>query len=282
MKRLIVATDGSSYGAEACKYACWLARRTDAEILAVYVSDIRQYEIPMVADLSGSFGFQPYQGISEQLRSIEEEKAEAIGKATMAILDAEGMSARSRLEHHSGLPVEILKDLQEADDLIVLGKRGETADFQSEHLGTTMERVVRSSPGPVWVTSRKFREIRRVVFAYDAGPSCRKALRFLETTDTLRGLELHVVTVAEGQQEGTQLNQELREAEKRLRAADYEPVCQMLTGEPENTIAGYVQEREMDMLIMGAYGHSRIRYLLIGSTTTEMLRRCMIPVLCFR
>jgi hypothetical protein len=30
---------------------------------------------------------------------------------------------------------------------------------------------------------------------------------------------------------------------------------------------------------MGAYGHSRIRSFVIGSTTTEMVRSCKVPVL---
>jgi len=38
----------------------------------------------------------------------------------------------------------------------------------------------------------------------------------------------------------------------------------------------------INLLVMGAYGHSRIRYLIIGSTTTEMIRTCKIPVLLFR
>ncbi|MFT5837326.1 MAG: nucleotide-binding universal stress UspA family protein [Candidatus Azotimanducaceae bacterium] len=56
----------------------------------------------------------------------------------------------------------------------------------------------------------------------------------------------------------------------------------MLTGEVETAIADYVKHAHMDLLILGAYGHSRIRELLIGSTTTDLLRRCHVPVLCFR
>ena len=33
---------------------------------------------------------------------------------------------------------------------------------------------------------------------------------------------------------------------------------------------------------MGAYGHSRIRQLVVGSTTTAMIRSCLVPVLVFR
>lgn len=33
---------------------------------------------------------------------------------------------------------------------------------------------------------------------------------------------------------------------------------------------------------MGAYGHSRIRTLILGSTTTQVRRNCPIPVLLLR
>jgi len=280
-KRLIVCVDGSSYGVEACRYACWLAGRTDSTIRALYVSDLRQFEVPVVADISGSFAFQPYQGVSSRLQEIENERAEAIKEATLATFEAEGMRNVSTFEHKTGLLVDVLKELQGKDEWIVLGKRGETANFASEHLGSMMERVIRACPGPVWVTSRKFRQIERVIFAYDGGESCRKALRYIAESSFMKELELHVVTVSEGKDKN-QRREDLMEAEKTLRNAGLKPVCQMLTGDPEGSIAGYVTEKEMNMLIMGAYGHNRIRYLLIGSTTTEMIRRCQIPVMCFR
>ncbi|WP_308189058.1 universal stress protein [Nostoc favosum] len=53
-------------------------------------------------------------------------------------------------------------------------------------------------------------------------------------------------------------------------------------GEPEKVIANYVEKQDINLLIMGAYGHSRIRHLVIGSTTAQMLRSSHIPVLLFR
>ena len=38
----------------------------------------------------------------------------------------------------------------------------------------------------------------------------------------------------------------------------------------------------VNLLVMGAYGHSRIRSLIIGSTTSEMIRSCLVPVMLFR
>ena len=49
----------------------------------------------------------------------------------------------------------------------------------------------------------------------------------------------------------------------------------------QDSYYGSLSQEQMGEL-MGAYGHSRIRHLLIGSTTTAMIRSCHIPVLCFR
>ncbi|MGB3279328.1 MAG: universal stress protein, partial [Pseudorhodobacter sp.] len=43
-----------------------------------------------------------------------------------------------------------------------------------------------------------------------------------------------------------------------------------------------VEEEGYHMLVMGAYGHSRIRSLIIGSTTTAMIRSCKVPVMLVR
>ncbi|WP_373217286.1 universal stress protein, partial [Parasutterella excrementihominis] len=44
----------------------------------------------------------------------------------------------------------------------------------------------------------------------------------------------------------------------------------------------YQAEHGIDLLVMGAYGHSHIRQFLVGSTTTTMLRTSTLPVLLLR
>lgn len=53
-------------------------------------------------------------------------------------------------------------------------------------------------------------------------------------------------------------------------------------GSAEKAISAVIDRGAIDLLVMGAYGQSRVRNLIIGSTTTEMLRACRIPVLLFR
>jgi len=74
----------------------------------------------------------------------------------------------------------------------------------------------------------------------------------------------------------------LDEAKQGLQGAGFQPVCRLLEGEREKAIFNYIIQHDISLLIMGAYGHSRIRHLVIGSTTAQLLRSSNIPVLLFR
>lgn len=55
-----------------------------------------------------------------------------------------------------------------------------------------------------------------------------------------------------------------------------------MPGQAETMIAHDVEAYGVDLLVMGAYGHSRIRSMILGSTTTALLRSCKVKVLLLR
>lgn len=72
------------------------------------------------------------------------------------------------------------------------------------------------------------------------------------------------------------------QATARLRKAGYDVESRIVPGEPERAICAAVENDRINLLVMGAYGHSRIRNLIVGSTTTAMIRSCKIPIVLFR
>jgi nucleotide-binding universal stress UspA family protein len=54
------------------------------------------------------------------------------------------------------------------------------------------------------------------------------------------------------------------------------------TGEPAETIVRYAKDCAADLLVMGAYGHSKVRELVVGSTTAYAINRAPCPVLLVR
>ena len=284
--KIILCTDGSPYSQVSYEYAAWIAMRIDVEIEILYVTDVRKEQAVRNPDFSGSIGIDSYQQLLDKLVAIESDRAKINHKRAKYILQqAENfLSSREvdkiKLTHETGVLVDLFPKFESNADLIILGKRGETADFATEHLGANMERIVRASHKPCFVTPREFQPISKILLAYDGGESCQKALNYLVKLSVFKDLELHIITIANRDRK-TAL-QHLKTAESIATSANFEPTCQLLTGEPEEKMQRYVENHDISFLIMGAYGHSPIRHLVIGSTTAQMLRRSHIPVLLFR
>ncbi|MEN1479485.1 universal stress protein, partial [Pseudomonas aeruginosa] len=64
--------------------------------------------------------------------------------------------------------------------------------------------------------------------------------------------------------------------------AGFEVTSSMTPGEAQEVIVRTIQEQAIDMLIMGAFGHSPLRSLVVGSKTTELLKASTIPTLLLR
>jgi nucleotide-binding universal stress UspA family protein len=208
-------------------------------------------------------------------------KSEFVWEQARQIFEKAGLVECVRYHHETGMLVDRISDYDFRSDLILLGKRGEHANFAAQHLGSVLERTVRATKTPCFITSRKFKTLRRLALAYDGGESAHKALTFVAANRPFKDLEIHIVAVAECAFESN-ATVNLAQAQDLLKAKGITPICQVLSGEVGFAISNYVEDANIDILTVGAYGHSRIREFLIGSTTTELLRTCHVPVLCFR
>jgi len=96
----------------------------------------------------------------------------------------------------------------------------------------------------------------------------------------LKGLECHLVAVKT--QSSGAIEAALESASKQLDSAGFSVSSAMLEGPVVDTLIEYQQERQMELTIMGAYGHSRIRQFFVGSQTTKMLAKSTTPLLLLR
>jgi nucleotide-binding universal stress UspA family protein len=75
---------------------------------------------------------------------------------------------------------------------------------------------------------------------------------------------------------------QLEWARQALESTGFVVTTVLRQGDVETTLLDYRREEEIDILVMGAYGHSVIRRLLVGSTTTAVIRNARVPVLLLR
>ncbi len=284
MTKLITLIDGSIYSESVCDHAAWLATRMKASVEVLHVLGRRSGS--GTQNLSGSIGLGARTALLEELAESDAQTAKLAHKQGRLILDdaskrltEAGVENVSTALRNADI-VETVQQYETDADLIIIGKRGEAADFAKLHIGSNVERVVRSSHKPILVTSRAFKPISKVLIAFDGGPSVLKAIDHITArADDFAGLDFRLLSVGT---EATDTRRKLDAATEKLRAAGYKADAQSVEGEPDKVIGKQADDGEADLLVMGAYGHSRIRTLIIGSTTTEMIRSCKIPVMLFR
>ena len=293
MKKILLCSDGSTFAENTYRYGAWFADRLKAEVDVLCVSDIRGQQTSK-QNLSGSIGIDAKENLLNRLVELEHEKAKINYQRTKLVLQeaaktlkAEGVD-RISLLHETGFLVDCLEKFEASCDLVVIGKRGEAAEFASGHLGANIERIVRSSHKPCLVTSDRFKPIERVLVAYDNSPTGQKIIQFIADSSIFKDSELHIVTAAKSVAEQAAMPSaevaiaQIELVEQQLQQAGFEPICSVIEGHSEKVISNYISDRDISLLLMGAYGHSRIRHLVIGSTTAQMLRSSDIPVLLFR
>ena len=282
--RITALLDGSIYAKSVCELAGWAAARTGRAVDLLHVLGRRDLA-SAPADFSGSLNFDERDhllaalaGLDEQKAKLAQERGRLLLAQASAWTKAAGAADISQKLRHGDL-IDTVVDLEAECDLIVIGKRGEAADFAKLHLGSNLERVARAVRKPVMVAARLFQAARRVLIAYDGGPSAEQAVAHIAAGTLFSGLPLHLLMVGDP---AAAARGKLEQAGSSLVAAGYQVTTEILPGEADRAIAHAVQDKGIDLLVMGAYGHSRLRNLIIGSATTEMLRSCKIPVMLFR
>lgn len=286
MNTILLCSDGSAFADSIYRYGAWFARQFQAQTKVLFVTDIRQ-KVVSTGNLSGSIGLGASEQLLSKLVNLEHEKAKLNNKRARLILQtadqvlkAEGLK-EVELINPTGFLVDCFHDFEADSDLVVLGKRGEAAEFASGHLGANVDRIVRSSTKPCLVTPQTFDPIERLLIAYDGSPTGKRILTFLTNAHGFKGVEIHLLMVAKSDSEAVR-SQELAEAHRSLQQAGLNLTASLLIGDPEQVIAQYIEQHQISLLLMGAYGHRRIRHLVIGSTTVQLLRSRQIPVLLFR
>jgi len=287
MKTILLCSDGSAFAQSIYRYGAWFARQFQAQAKVLFVNDIRQ-KVVSTGNLSGSIGLGVQTQLLNELVNLEHEKSKLnkersrlILQNAQQVLNEEGLSDVALL-NPTGFLVDCFHDYENEADMVVLGKRGEAAEFASDHLGANIERIVRSSSKPCLVTPQTFTPIKRLLVAYDGSPTGKRILNFLvDNASGFKDIEIHLLRVAKSPSDETR-SRELSQAQSQLQQAELASSVTLLTGTPEKVISQYVQQHQIDLLLMGAYGHSRIRNLIIGSTTIQLLRSSRIAVLLFR
>ncbi|CAM5223812.1 universal stress protein [Alishewanella longhuensis] len=281
--KVVACIDASPYAEAVCDYAVWAAIQLQTPLTLLHAIDKAQHT--QTPDLSGSLGLGSQEVLLQQLAELDEkqstlalERGRLILAAARARAEQAGLSTVAEILRPDTL-LNSLKSLTPDLRLLVIGKRGASSAEEHGQLGLHVEQLLRTLDKPVLLTQQRFKAPLRIMLAFDGSVTAQKSLAMLAASPLCRGLLVHIV-LATGRTENTEV--QLDAAAEQLAAAGFTTQTAIIAGEPENVLNQYQQEHHIDLMIMGAYGHSRIRQFILGSTTTAMIRNAKCALLVLR
>lgn len=279
---VLTCIDGSRYSGAVCDYAAWIASRAGAPVKLLH--NIERVSTPAVADLSGSIGLGSQEELLEELTLLEQQRSKLQLEQGRLMLD----DARARVlsagaewavtcQRHGTL-TESLVELEDHIRVLVLGIRGEEHGDSDRGLGAQLEAVVRSLHKPILVVNCEFKAPQSIMLAYDGSEAARKALDMVASSPVFNGITCHLVYV------GNAATAEaiLAEGARALGDAGLAVSSANLQGKTVDALIAYQQEHDIDLTVMGAFSHTRLRDLLLGSITAKMLLAANQPLLLLR
>ncbi|MBP1684060.1 MAG: universal stress protein family protein [Deltaproteobacteria bacterium] len=273
IKTILVGLDGSEHARTAMRYALWLGDRLSATVIGLHVVDIVSIEGSFFHDISGSLGFEPYLDFSSKMREVLHERGRGLLEEFREHATKAGVRFDTALS--MGVVANEVAERARTADLVVIGHRGVNERFSTGLLGSTAESVTRKCLRPVLISTATFRPISRALLAYDGSERAASAMHAAAEFCIALSLPLTVLTVAKDSDSGEKV---LGDARKYLASYQLDTQCVVQTGHAPERIVGYIQEHGFDLLFIGAYGHSRIIEMVLGSTTEYVLRNSGCPV----
>jgi len=281
--KVLACVDHSAHAEGVCDYAVWASRRLQAPLEFIHVLD--NDHTAKRSDWSGSIGLGSQEALLEELTTLDAKRNSLRMERGRLLLEAAKNRAAGQLEYpvdvrfRNGELAASLSEIESEVRLFVIGKLGETSNDQSVHIGANLEQVVRSLHRPILAVPSKFTTPRKIMLAFDASMTTRKGVELVSSSPLFTGIECHVVMVGPSSPAS---EAQLSWATTILNAGAVPTTSHLIEGDADVSLLEHATKHSIDMIIMGAYGHSRIREFLVGSTTTTILRSSVVPVLLLR
>lgn len=283
MNRVTACIDGSNISAYVCDAAAWLGKALDAPVKLLHV--LEKTNVPSNDNLSGTIGLGSREHLLEKMTALDAQRSKLALEHGKHMLDDAKQRVQTlgvekvELKQRHGDLIESLIESEPRTRVFVLGKLGEDHDATSQTIGSHLENVVRAIHTPIMVTVGEFKAPTSYMVAYDGSCSANDALAKFAESPLLKDLPGHLVMVATDSPEH---QRQLDQARANLENSGRTITASLVQGTVQEALTEYRNHHEIDLMVMGAYGHSRLREFFVGSQTSKMIARSKVPLLLLR
>ncbi|HFD13203.1 MAG TPA: universal stress protein [Crenotrichaceae bacterium] len=281
---VLACIDDSSLSEAVCDYAAWIAQRLNTPLKLLHTID-HHHETALTTDLSGNLGVDGHDHLLEELTNLEQQQGKLRIQQGKKILNtakqrvvADGIPEPKTCLQHGSL-IESLVELEKDIRVLVIGARGKVHEDKAGQIGAKLESIIRSLHRPILVAYQDFKLPKNIMIAYDGSESSEKVVDMIVSSQLYKSLTCHLVHVSKKAGSDTLLEK----AANQLKAVgEIEIISASLQGKPVQTLCEYQTRHDIDLTIMGAFSHTRLHDLVVGSFTHKMLLKTEKPLLLLR
>jgi len=281
-KSVLACIEGSKMDQAVCDYAAWISKG-----LQLPLQLLHNIARPVTAgmDLSGAIGLGSQELLMEELISLEEKRSKLSIQQGKLMLEAardqvvNAGSTEPKLIHRHGSLSESLLEVEQEIRVLILGASSESLSSDGKHLSANLETTIRSLHCPMLIVNSEFVEPQQVMLAYDGSEASGKALGMLAQSPLVKGTHIHLVTVDQDQQVAEKLQSQ---AAAKLNESGHQVLASILSGEASSALCQYQEDHNIDLTLMGAFSHSKLREIVLGSMTAKMLLGANKPLWLLR
>lgn len=150
-------------------------------------------------------------------------------------------------------------------DLVAIGARG-SGLLKSLHLGSTADWLLREPTSPLLV-ARRPDPVARILVAADGSPHAARAIDTLISIPWVTGAAVRVISVSDGAVDAAATADA---AAQRLSSHGVRAETTIREGNATGSLMAEIDDWHPDLVAMGARGHSRIKRLIVGSSTATV------------
>lgn len=284
MKNTITACiDGSAITTSVCDTASWASAALEAPLTLLHV--LEKVFTPAREDLSGAIGLGSREFLLSELTELDERRNRLAVEHGRHMLndarqraEAQGAHNVSTEQCHDQLLPALLA-CEPDTRLFVIGRQGADHETHAHSIGSHVESLVRAVNTPVLVATGQFSRPCNYMLAYDGSDNADRAIARIAHTQLLSDLPGHLVMIAP---ETPENRQRLAQACAVLASCGHAVQIHLLQGSVVETLSEFQQAHAIELKVMGAYGHSRIREFFVGSHTRRMIADSHVPLLLLR
>jgi len=271
IESILVGTDGSAAAAAAESFAVSLAARMRARLCGLSVVEERAYRAT-----EDGLGLPPRP--SDGLESWLKSRADSACRRLSERARAAGIEVVS--EAAAGFADDRLVERGQQSGLLVLGRDGEHADFRNALIGSVVDAAIRKTSKPALVVPAGAQLSGPLVLAFDGSPGSRIAAKLTVELANRLSEPVHVFVDSKDKGRAASRFDEVRHLLGGLSVPVRETASTL--GRPDVKIIDAAREAGAGLIVMGAFGRSRITEFFLGSNSAAVIRNSSVAVLLAR